>query len=41
LLEESYGHHDYWLLFSNVDPQWDPVRADPRFRAIMRRIGVL
>lgn len=38
-LEKSYDHHDYWLLFTNVDPQWDPVRADPRFQAIMRRLG--
>lgn len=38
-LEKSYQHHDYWLLFVNVDPQWDPVRSDPRFRAIMRRLG--
>jgi TolB-like protein/DNA-binding winged helix-turn-helix (wHTH) protein len=39
-LEKAYDHHDYWLLFTNVDPQWDPVHSDPRFQAIMRRIGV-
>jgi TolB-like protein/DNA-binding winged helix-turn-helix (wHTH) protein len=39
-LEKAYDHHDYWLLFANVDPQWDPVRSDPRFQALMHRVGV-
>jgi tetratricopeptide (TPR) repeat protein len=39
-LEKSYAHHDYWLLFVNVDPEWDPVRSDPRFQAIVHRLGV-
>lgn len=32
-MEKAYQHHDYWLLFTNVDPQWDPIRSDPRFQA--------
>jgi len=40
LLEKAYDHHDYWLLFTNVDPQWDPVRSDPRFQALMHKLGV-
>lgn len=40
-LEKAYDHHDYWLLFTNVDPQWDTVHSDPRFQAIMRRIGLV
>jgi TolB-like protein/DNA-binding winged helix-turn-helix (wHTH) protein len=39
-LEKAHQHHDYWVLFVNVDPQWDSARADPRFQAIMYRIGV-
>ena len=39
-LEKAYEHHDYWALFTNVDPQWAPVRNDPRFQAIMRKLGV-
>jgi TolB-like protein/DNA-binding winged helix-turn-helix (wHTH) protein len=39
-LEKSYQHHDYWLLFINVDPQFDPIRSDPRFQAIVHRLGV-
>ena len=39
-LERSYQDHDYWLLFMNVDPEMDPVRADPRFQAMMKKLGV-
>ena len=39
-LERSYQDHDYWLLFMNVDPEMDPVRADPRFQATMKKVGV-
>jgi tetratricopeptide (TPR) repeat protein len=39
-LEKSYKNRDYWLLFINVDPELDPIRSDPRFQAIVRRIGV-
>jgi TolB-like protein/DNA-binding winged helix-turn-helix (wHTH) protein len=39
-LEKSYQHHDYWMLFINVDPEYDVIRSDPRFQAIVRRLGV-
>ena len=39
-LEKSYRHHDYWMLFINVDPEMDPVRSDPRFQAVVKRLGV-
>ena len=39
-LENSYQHHDYWMLFINVDPEYDAIRSDPRFQAIVRRLGV-
>jgi TolB-like protein/DNA-binding winged helix-turn-helix (wHTH) protein len=39
-LEKSYQNRDYWLLFMNVEPEMDPVRSDPRFQAIVRRLGV-
>jgi TolB-like protein/DNA-binding winged helix-turn-helix (wHTH) protein len=39
-LEMSYQHHDYWMLFINVDPEYDVIRSDPRFQAIIHRLGV-
>ena len=39
-LEKSYQHRDYWLLFINVDPEYDPIRSAPRFQAIVHRLGV-
>jgi TolB-like protein/DNA-binding winged helix-turn-helix (wHTH) protein len=39
-LEKSYQHHDYWMLYINVDPEYDPVRYDPRFQAIIKKLGV-
>jgi TolB-like protein len=39
-LDRSYQNHEYWLLFLNVDPESDPLRNDPRFQAIMKKIGV-
>ena len=39
-LEKSYQHHDYWMLFINVDPEYDALRPDPRFQAIIQRLGV-
>ncbi len=39
-LEKSYQHHDYWMLFINVDPEYDAIRLDPRFQAIIHRLGV-
>ena len=39
-LEKSYQHHDYWMLYINVDPEYDALRSDPRFQAIIHRLGV-
>ena len=39
-LEKSYQHHDYWMLFINVDPKYDPIRSDPRFQVIVHKLGV-
>lgn len=39
LLERAFALRLFALLFLNVDPAWDELRDDPRFRDLMRRIG--
>lgn len=39
-LEEAYKEHDQWLPFLNVNPEFAALRDDPRFRDLVRRIGI-
>lgn len=39
LLERAYAARLFALLFLNVDPAWDRLRDDPRFRDLLLRIG--
>ncbi len=38
-LEKAYRERSPYLTNLKVDPQLDPVRSDPRFRELMRRVG--
>ena len=40
LLERAYSLHDQQLIWLGVDGGYDPLRADPRFQDLMRRIGL-
>jgi eukaryotic-like serine/threonine-protein kinase len=37
-LERAYGEHSSDVPFMNVQPSFDPLRGDPRFQALVRRI---
>lgn len=37
-LEVSYRTHDGWLGFLKVDPSLDPLRSDPRFQDLLKRM---
>jgi serine/threonine-protein kinase len=40
LLEEAYGQRSSGFTFLLPDPTFDPVRSDPRFVALMNKVGV-
>jgi hypothetical protein len=37
-LGKSYEGHDNWLAQLQVDPVMDPLRSDPRFQELMRKM---
>jgi TolB-like protein/Flp pilus assembly protein TadD len=39
-LEKAYQDHDVRLSRMKVDPEWDSMRSDPRFVAILKRIDL-
>ena len=39
-LDEAYNARDTFLPWLKVDPDFDPIRGDPRFDALVRRIGI-
>jgi TolB-like protein len=39
-LEDAYQAHDVGLLYLRIDPCLDPLRADPRFDDLVRRVGL-
>jgi TolB-like protein/DNA-binding winged helix-turn-helix (wHTH) protein/Flp pilus assembly protein TadD len=39
-LEKAYAQHSSSLSAIKVDPTYDPLRSDPRFQELMRRIGL-
>jgi len=39
-LESAYADRDVYLARLNVEPAFDPVRSDPGFQDLMRRLGL-
>ena len=38
-LEKAYGARDEWLVYLKVYPEFDPLRSDPRFQSLLKRVG--
>ena len=38
-LEKAYQEHEAYAAFWNVQPAFDPIRSDPRFQHLMRRMN--
>lgn len=39
-LEKTFAERDAWLIWLRVEPQLDPLRDDPRFADLLRRVGL-
>jgi TolB-like protein/Tfp pilus assembly protein PilF len=39
-LDKAYEERAFKLAWLKVEPQWDPLRSDPRFQALVKKIGI-
>ncbi len=39
-LDKAYEEHDQSLLWLKGDPTYDSIRVDPRFKELLRKIGL-
>jgi len=39
-LEKSYEEHSHWLIYLHMDPGMDGLRDNPRFRELLRSVGL-
>jgi len=37
-LNKSYDGKDFWLATLRVDPIWDPMRREPEFQKLMKKM---
>jgi tetratricopeptide (TPR) repeat protein len=40
-LEKGYQERAGWMVWLKVDPIWDPIRSDPRFDALLKKMKLL
>ncbi|NIM10464.1 MAG: protein kinase [Candidatus Aminicenantes bacterium] len=40
-LEEAYIDRSEWMIYLNIEPIFDPIRNDPRFSELVKRVGLI
>jgi hypothetical protein len=38
--EKAYKEHDRWLDYIKVNPMLDEIRSDPRYNALLKKMGL-
>jgi tetratricopeptide (TPR) repeat protein len=38
-LDKAYAERSEWMMELNIEPEFDPLRTDPRFQALLRRVA--
>jgi DNA-binding SARP family transcriptional activator/TolB-like protein/Tfp pilus assembly protein PilF len=39
-LDRGIAERTHWLVWLRQDPRWEPIRSDPRFGELVRRVGL-
>ena len=39
-LERAYDEHDQWIIVIKVDPKFDNLHSEPRFTALLKKVGL-
>lgn len=39
-LNKAFGERSDQMIYLNADPRLDPIRSDPRFAELVRRVGI-